>query len=59
VIDAKGNSDRLQQVLEETDFTSLADDASQLTKIQGGQKVKHGTDRLLAAYNKNLKGKVA
>jgi hypothetical protein len=59
VIDAKGNIDRLQQVLEETDFTSLADDASQLTKIQGGQKVKHGTDRLLAAYNKNLKGKVA
>lgn len=59
VIDAKGDIDRLQRLLEETDFISLSDTAAQLLKLQGGTKVNHGTDRLLASFNKHLKEKVA
>ena len=59
VIDNKGDIERLQTLLEETDFESLKENAAHLTKIQGGQQIQRGCELLLQAYNKRLQKKVA
>lgn len=54
VVDGKGDIDRLERVLTETDFDTLKENAAQLVKIQGGQTAKRGSEILLQRFNKGL-----
>jgi hypothetical protein len=59
IVEAEGDLDRLERVVAETDFETLAEQAKQLMKLQGGQLATHGTQQLLRAYNRGLQQKVA
>jgi hypothetical protein len=59
IVRAEGDLDRLIRVLEETDFETLKDNASQLVKLQGGNLMGRGSELILRDFNKNLPRKRA
>lgn len=52
VIAAGGDIDRLDVVLQDTDFESLKNDATHMVKLTGGQIRQRGHELLLRAFNK-------
>ena len=59
ITDSGGDLDRLAKQLEETDFESLSDDAAQMVKLTGGNRMDRAAELMMRSYNKRLQNKVA